>query len=142
MAEGNIDLTRRGIEAYNARDLEAFIALCDPSVELHSVFAAVGGAVYHEHDGLRKYFRDLEDAWEEGEIHLEPQAFFDLGERTLVFHIVQGRGKQSGAEVAMPVAMVVAWRDGLIVYLKVYARKEDALRELDISEDVLEPIAP
>jgi ketosteroid isomerase-like protein len=141
VSERNVELTRRGIEAYNERDLEAFIALCDPGIELHSVFAAVGGAVYDGHDGLRKYFRDLEDAWEGG-IHLQPEAFFDLGERTLVFYGLHGRGRQSGAEVAMPVALVAKWHDDLIVYLKVYAHREDALSDLDVSEDALEPIAP
>jgi hypothetical protein len=34
------------------------------------------------------------------------------------------------------------WRDGLCVYVKNYAQKEDALSDLGVSEDALEPIAP
>jgi hypothetical protein len=34
------------------------------------------------------------------------------------------------------------WRNGLCVYAKAYAKREDALKELGISEDALEPIAP
>jgi hypothetical protein len=45
--------------AYNAHDVEAFIAYFDPSVELHSAFAALGGGVDHGHDGMREYFRDI-----------------------------------------------------------------------------------
>jgi hypothetical protein len=30
----------------------------------------------------------------------------------------------------------------LCVYFKVYARREDALRDLGVSEDALEPITP
>ena len=51
MSQENVELHRRAIEAFNSHDVEAFIALCDPSIEAHSVFAAVGGAVYHGHDG-------------------------------------------------------------------------------------------
>jgi hypothetical protein len=42
----------------------------------------------------------------------------------------------------MPRALVVRWRNDLVVYLKGYAHREDALRDLGISEDELEPIAP
>jgi ketosteroid isomerase-like protein len=132
---------RRVIEAYNARDVEAFIAYFDPSIELHSAFAAVGGAVYLGHDGLRTFFRDFEDAWG-GVVRVEPEAYFDLGEQTLAFYLLHGRGRQSGAEVAMPNAFVARWRDGLIVYLKAYAHREDALGDVGVSEDALQPIDP
>lgn len=73
MSEHNVELMRRANEAFNERDIEKFISLCDPQIELHSAFAAVGGAIYHGHDGLRKWHRDLEDAWGQ-EIHLQPEA--------------------------------------------------------------------
>lgn len=122
------------------RDVEALVALCDPGAELHSALAAVGGAVYHGHDGLRTWQREIDDAFDE--IRAEPEAFFDLTELTLAFYVQHVRGRQSGAEVAMPAAQVARWRDGLCVYFKVYARREDALRDLGVSRDALEPIAP
>ena len=39
-------------------------------------------------------------------------------------------------------ARVCRWRDGLMVYGKAYVHREDALRDLGVSEDALEPIAP
>jgi hypothetical protein len=42
----------------------------------------------------------------------------------------------------MPVAQLVRWRDGLGVYFKSCAHREDALSDLGVSEDELEPIAP
>ena len=141
MSEENVELHRRASVAYNAHDLEAFIAYLDPSIELHSAFAALGGGVHSGHDGVREYFRELEDAWGD-EIRGEIEAFFDLGEDTLAFYVLHGRGRQSGAEVAMPLAQVVRWRDGLVVYFKVYAHREDALSDLGVSEDSLEPIEP
>jgi ketosteroid isomerase-like protein len=137
----NVELLRRVIEAYNARDIEAFIAYCDPGIEFRSAFSAVGGAVYHGHDGLRAWHRDVQDVWGD-EIRVEPEAYFDLGEHTLTFYLLRGRGQHSGAGVAMPVALVVRWRNGLIVYLKGYAHREDALSELGVAEDSLEPIEP
>jgi len=136
-----VELVRRLVEAYNAHDVEAFIALSDPSIEGHSVFAAVGGAVYHGHDGLRRFFRDARDAWGD-EIRMEPEAYFDLGESTLLFLVLHGHGRESGADVAMPVAQLGRWRDGLLVYFKGYADREEALGDLGVSEDELEPIDP
>jgi ketosteroid isomerase-like protein len=85
--------------------------------------------------------RDLEDVWGK-EIRIESEAFFDLGEHTIAFNLLHGRGQQSGVEVAMQYAQVMRWREGLIVYFKAYVDREDALRDLGVTEDALEPIAP
>jgi hypothetical protein len=34
------------------------------------------------------------------------------------------------------------WRDRLVVYFKGYVHREDALNDLGVSEDSLEPLAP
>jgi ketosteroid isomerase-like protein len=141
VSQQNVELHRRLIDAYNARDTDAFVALCDPEIEVYSVFAAPGGAAYHGHDGVRQWHRDLEETWGDG-LRVEPETFFDLGERTLVFSVLHGRALQSGTEAVMQNAQVATVRDGLIVYVKVYMHREDALRELGVSEDTLVPIAP
>ena len=117
MSEQNVELHRRFVEAVNARDIEALIALNDPNVEYHPVLSAIGGVtVYRGYDGIRRWFGQLDDAWKE--LRAEPEAYFDLGEQTLMFAVLRGRGRQSGAEVAMPWAGVARWRDGLGVYMK------------------------
>jgi ketosteroid isomerase-like protein len=142
MSEQNVELARRAVEAYNSHDIEAFLAFLDPGIEFHSAFAAVGGGVYHGHDGMRRFYEELVDAWGEDQLRLEPEAYFDLGEHTLSFYVAHGRGRESGADVALPAAMVARWRDGLCVYSKGYAHREDALRDPGVSKDALEPIAP
>jgi ketosteroid isomerase-like protein len=141
MSRENVELHRRVNAAFSARDVEGIIALCEQQVEFHSLFAAVGDTVYHGQDGIRTWHRDLEDAWGEA-IRIEPEAYFDVGEHTVAFNVLHGRGRQSGAEVAMPYAQVVQWRYGLMVHFRAYAHREDALGDLGVSEDELEPIAP
>lgn len=141
MSGQNVEFHRRLFEAFNARDVEAFIAYCDPQIEFHSTFAAVGGGVYHGHDGLRTWHRDFEEVWGD-EIRLEPEEFFELGEHTLVFYVARGRGRQSGAEVMQSAANVMRWRAGLCVYSKAYVHRDEALKDLGVSLDALEPIAP
>jgi ketosteroid isomerase-like protein len=140
MSERNVELTRLLAAAYNARDVETVIAYCDPSIEFHAAIAAIGGA-YRGLDGMREYFRDVQDAWA-GELRVEPEAYFDFGDQTLVFHSLHGRGRHSGVEVAIPVALLARWREGLLVHLHAYAHREDALRELGVPEDELKPIDP
>jgi SnoaL-like domain len=141
MSERNVESLRAFIDAFNTRDFEALIAYADPSIKLHSVLAVGGEVVYHDHDGLRSWQRDIEGAWGE-QIRVEPEAYFDLGDDTLVFYVLRGRGRRSGAEVAMPIAGVGTWCDGLIVYWKTYIQRESALNDLGISEDELERIEP
>ena len=141
MSSQNVEFHRRIYAAFNARDADALVALCHPSIEVQSVFAAVSGDVYHGHDGVRRWQRELSEAWG-GEIRVEAEAYFDLGEHALAFDVMHGRGRRSGAEVALPGAAVTRWRDDRCVYFKAYADREEALRDLGASADALEPIAP
>lgn len=141
MSSENVELHRRIFRALNSKDAEALVALCDPHVEIRSVFAAVGGAVYHGHEGVRRWQRDLDESWQ-SEYRVEPEAFFDLGDHTMVFGVQHGRGRHSGVEVAMPATGVAKWRDGRCVSHEAYIHREDALAELGVSEDGLTPLAP
>ena len=120
MSRQNVELLRGLFAAYNDRDIEELISYCHQSIEFRSAFAAVGGAVYQGHDGMRSWHRDFEDVWGD-EIRLEPEVLFDLGEHTLALYVLHGRGRGSGVEVAMPSALVARWRDGLMVHAKAYA---------------------
>ena len=140
MAE-NVERHRRLYAAYNAHDMEAMLACCDPSLEFHSAFARVEGGVYRGHDGWRTFIQDMRDAWGD-EVRAEPEVYFDLGDQTLAYIVVSGRGSHSGAEVALPLAQAARWRDGRVVYLESYPNRDDALRDLGVAGDALKPIAP
>ena len=136
MSQENVELHRRTTALFNARDIDGTIALSDPSIELHALPAPRGG-VYRGHDGVREWHRDLEGAW--NEIRAEPEAYFDLGERTAGFFLLHARGVQSGADVTMHSASVMHWRDGLVTYTKLYPSWEEALTHLGISAEALNP---
>jgi hypothetical protein len=111
----------------------ALLALCDST-------GLQRGAVYNGHDGVQTWMHDIEDAWTE--FLVESEAYFDIDEHTIAYNVLHGRGQQSGVELSMPCATVMRWRDDLIVYFKAYVHREEALRDLGLSEDALEPIAP
>ena len=128
-------------DAFNSRDVEVFLAFCDPEIELHTAVTGPGPAVYRGHKGVRRWHREIADAFG-GEIRVEPEAFFDCGEHTISFHVLHGRGQQSGVDVATPAAHLCRWRDGRIVYFQGYLHREDAFRDLGVSSEELEEIAP
>lgn len=141
MSPGNLELHHRSVEAFNSRDVEAWLEFCHPDIELHSAVTVPGGAVYHGHDGVRRWHRDLAEAFGD-EVRIEPEAWLDRGEHTASFHLLRGRGRQSGAEVAMPAAHVHRWLDGLIVYFRGYGDRREVLRDLGVSADDFRPIVP
>lgn len=140
MSLEHIELHRQVVIAFNARDLEGFLRYCHPSIELHSVFAAVGGAIYHGHDGIRKWFRDFDDSWED--VTAGEETYFDLGDDILAFYVLRGRGRQSGVQVEMENALVARWVDGRMTYFRVYREREEALSDLGVSLEELEPVSP
>ena len=141
MSEGNVEHHRRANEAFNSRDVEAFVACCDPEIELHSAVTVPGGGVYHGHDGVRAWHRDIADAFGD-EVRVEPESYFDLGEHTISFHVLEGRGQQSGAGVTTPAAHLCRWHRGRIIYFKGFLQREDAFRELGVSTEARRPISP
>lgn len=47
----NVELHRRANDAFNTRDVDAYLAFCDPDIELHSAVMGPGLAVCYRHAG-------------------------------------------------------------------------------------------
>ena len=67
MSQENVEVVQRAIEAWNADDLDAFLAELDADLEWHpSIEPAVEGnaTVYRGHDGARKAWKEYRgEAW-------------------------------------------------------------------------------
>jgi ketosteroid isomerase-like protein len=60
MSEENVDLVYRAHDAFNRRDIDAFVALTDPEVELIPLNVELPGiTTYRGHDGVRAWWQDL-----------------------------------------------------------------------------------
>src|SRR5207248_3147462 len=57
----NFDTVRRALAALNARDVERYLALCAPDIELVSPVAAIEGSNVGER-GVREFFAGLDEA--------------------------------------------------------------------------------
>jgi ketosteroid isomerase-like protein len=120
----------RLFEAVNERDLETVIELCHPDVEFHSITARLAerDEPYRGHDGMRSYFADVEENWDElrisaSDLYGRPESGW------LVLGRVVARSKQRGLR-DLPAAWVWQLKDGLFWRGRVYEDPQEAARAL------------
>lgn len=138
MSQANVELHRRAVATFNARDVEGFAALCDPEIELHS---AVTASIYSGHEGVRSWQTDLAEAFGD-EVWVEPHAYFALGEYTITLHLLHGRGQHSGAAVAQTFAHLHRWRDGVTICFKAYTDHQAVFDDFGVPQDAWERSDP
>jgi ketosteroid isomerase-like protein len=134
MSQENVEVFRQAIEAYNRREVEAFLAAFDPRVEWRAATTqAFGGkaAVYRGHDGVRKFVREMEEAVDARIEYLEAR---DAGERIVVIGSVRVRGKTSGAATQSPIAWLAEFENGRVVRLTDYLDPQAALEAAGLEE--------
>jgi ketosteroid isomerase-like protein len=131
MSRENMDLVRQVYDAARRRDSTAVLALYDSDVELDNTRLVVSGGVYHGHDGLRAIFHQWNEAWES--IDYEVEELIDAGDDHVVSVVSRhGRGRSSGVEVAIRVALVWTIRDGKVTRVVWFPTREDALEAAGI----------
>jgi len=126
MSQENLELVRRSFEAYNRRDVEAFLASLDEQFEIHS--AIIGGAegnVYRGHDGARKWFADSLESFDE--LRVDPSEFRDLGDRVLVLGKLRARGRESGLVLDSATGWVCTIRGGKLLKAVGFLSEAEAL---------------
>jgi ketosteroid isomerase-like protein len=70
MPGDSVELVERAIDAFNRQDLESFLALMHEDVEIGSRQVAIEGE-YHGHQGLRRWWGDLFDAFPDYTVEAE-----------------------------------------------------------------------
>jgi ketosteroid isomerase-like protein len=129
MSQANVELVRGSWEAWERGDMEAIFAFYDPAIVWDQTYAGTADmpSLYHGHDGIRRFFRDVLAPFESYYAHAEE--FIDAGEAVVVRFRQGGRGKQSGAEVEMqPYWLVYRLRNGRVVRIEVYNDQGEALK--------------
>lgn len=119
-----MELTRRGFQAFNDRDLGALLAILDEDVEIVPILAAMEGS-YHGHDGLRRWWTGLLGGFPD--INVEVLEVRDLGETTIAVVRVSGSGAESDTPFDAAVWQVNQWRNGKCVRWHAYSGEGDAL---------------
>jgi ketosteroid isomerase-like protein len=135
MSDENVETFKRGIGAYNRRDVEALLEELNPRVEWRPLLPVLLGgeaALYKGHEGARQGIRELEEAF--SDLRAEPTEFRDLGERVLTIGHLHGRGRESGIETESPIAWLADFEDGKVVRIREYLDLGEALEAAGLPE--------
>ena len=131
MSQQNVELVRAGYELWNRGDVDGFIELLDPDVEIHDPPEAPDAQIWHGHEGYRRAVEQFMAAWEDASV--EPKEIVDAGDRVLVRVHYRVRGKDQGIEIELDVFHVVTIREGKAILIEIYGDEATALRAARLS---------
>ena len=123
----NAEIVRRMFETLGRWDAEALLPYCDPELEFVSLVGQVEGRSYRGHAGIRSFVSDLADAWDVWQPVPERQE--SAGENVLATGSTRLRGKGSGVEIEIEWGQVFRFRNGMVVWSRIYPDPAEARRE-------------
>ncbi len=133
MSQGNVELTRRVMDAFARRDLDAYLALTDPKVEFTPYEVAVqGGSPYRGHDGIRRWWEETFSVLPD----LRPEVYEvrDCGEMTFLRGCLRGQGVTSGASFERAIYIAAQWRERKLISWRTFETKNEALEAAGLQE--------
>jgi ketosteroid isomerase-like protein len=133
MSQENVEIIKRGIDAFNRRDVETFADLAtEDFVWLPALPGAVEGGSYLGRCGISRYFSESQSTWEQLTVLCDELR--DLNDSVLVLGRALGRGLGSGAEVETPLAFIAEFRGHQISKASTYLSHDDAIKAVGLAE--------
>jgi ketosteroid isomerase-like protein len=127
MAQGEIEIIRRSLQAFNRRDANGMIESIHPDGEMFPFRAQLEGQVYRGHDGIRRFIEDMYEDWSSFEVEIDE--FQELRGRVLAIGHIEGISRGSGVAVGGEAGFLFEFRDGLIIKAVSYSDPAEARRE-------------
>ena len=123
MSEENVELVRRGHEAFRDSGEEAIFEYLHADIELTPIEELVDAGTFHGHDGVRRFFQTLREAF--GDFRWDPQEFRGSGRPRPGCTRFFAKGRGSGVPVEAMVYNVWTVREGKATRVRGYgtARK-------------------
>jgi ketosteroid isomerase-like protein len=126
----------RAYAAANRRDFELILILnADDPYEYRpspDLLPPDMEAVYHGHDGYRRFWRLWLDAFHD--IRWDAEEVLDFGEQALVTTRQSGRGSSSGIAVSESVFQLFTFSRGLVIRQEDFLDRDEALTALGLRE--------
>lgn len=124
MSQENLDLVRRGYEAWNRDDFDWILGNITDDFEMDTVQSLFPdmGEVYVGKAGWEKFVSSWRSAWET--VAVDVQRLEDLGDDVLAVVNFNGVGRGSGAVVSLKIAHWFEFRDGLFAGMRVLTPDE------------------
>jgi uncharacterized protein len=133
VASEGFAMVERAHRALNSGDIDTLIDLCDDDFRLDMSDRVFNPAVYEGHDGIRRFYAEVQDVWE---LYVwEPEQLIDSGSDVVALIRTTGRGRESGAEVERETAMVWTVGERRLSALRFYRDRAEALQKRALGAD-------
>jgi ketosteroid isomerase-like protein len=128
----NVEVARRGYEAFNRGDIDGALESMHPEIEWQTyIVPGPGGGTYHGRDGVRQLWSDARGIF--GEFRNEPERFIEVPpDRVVAFVRICGVGRESGVPVEARIAHVLTIKDGLAFRVQSFEDREEALQHVGL----------
>jgi ketosteroid isomerase-like protein len=132
MSQENVEIIKRVVDAFNARDVEAYAAFMAPDVEWFTAMGAVEGEIFRGRSGIDAYFGRMTEAWEEFRGVADEHR--DLGDSVIILGRVHARGRASSVQIDGPWACLFDFRGQKISRIRVFLDHAEARRAAGLAE--------
>ena len=133
MSESNIELTRRGFEAFNRGDIAGLTDLFAKDVTIHSSPELPNSGDFEGHDGFLEWAQAWLEAWETFQIEMRDVTV--IGDAVVASVHQVGSGRGSGLQVEMDLAYLFRFRDGKVIGFELHPDRERALKAARAAND-------
>jgi ketosteroid isomerase-like protein len=128
--ERNLELLRRGTDAYNEGDLSFVVDLAAEDIEVEAHPKLINSGSYQGREEFLRWMQNWSDAW--SEVTLEVLRVETIDDRFLLVDAFQrGVGAGSGVPVEMDLTQLIEISGGEITRFHLYPSRELALATLE-----------
>ena len=132
MSEENLKIVKQAISAINARDVEAYLAVCAPDIELINPVSAIEGPAKGE-QGIRAFFESISEAATRFELEIERLQPLEGG-RVLAAAVLHLES-EGGFAQRQPITNLYELEDGRLSRVRVFRDRAEALEAAGLSKE-------
>jgi ketosteroid isomerase-like protein len=126
----NVEITRRGFEAYNSGDYETVIGLLHPDVELLADHELLNSGSFTGREGFMQWSAEWLEAWDE--FRVDTNKFETIGDHFVLIDAHQvATGAGSGIAVEMDIFWAMEAEEGKLRRMHLYAKRERAIEAIE-----------
>jgi ketosteroid isomerase-like protein len=133
MSQENVEILRRGLNAFNRGDKAAFLAICDPEVENVPPRDWPESEPIRGPEAIWDFYVAGTDPWEDSPF--EYVELIDAGDDKIAAEMRRDvRGRASGARALWHFWQVAMFRHGRVLRLQWFTDRAEALEAVGLSE--------
>ena len=133
MSQENVKIVRLTFDAIRRSDIDALLELYDADIEfLPLTGTRVESGGYTGHAGVREYFAEIAEVWDEIRPHAED--IRTVGDHVVVLGGCAVRGRASGAESDEAMAWVITVRNGTVTCHRGCRTRDEALEAVGLRQ--------